>query len=459
MNRATLATGTIAAGLSIAAAPASAQPMNPIPGRPGLDPALSESPPYSCVVNYYVDGTNGNDANSGSKTAPWKTIQNADNGYSHTPQAGECVNVLPGDYPVTSSLIMAHGGNSNAATGFVVYRSTVPQAAHLVAEQGLTSDMILLWAPYVIVDGFNIDGNHALTSGHGIDGCANGGQPGNIAHHFIALNNMIHDMGGAGLSTCTADFISWQHNVIYNTSATNPYQVSAIDIWQPKALARGSYKQTPWDNVAFGLVIGYNKVFSNGEGPSIPSPHTDGNAIIVDTTYGSNQCPTCGTPYPGNTLVLGNVAYNNGGAGVHVFLSSNVTIANNTVYKNYQDPLNPGTLRGEINNAGSGNINWINNIGYAVAVQGVPAGASPCVSYPLGAFGDSGTWTQNDCFGAAVVSDANSYINPQTNLVGVDPKLLNPAAYKLRLLPGSPDFKTGQPENYLPSPKPDIGAH
>jgi parallel beta-helix repeat protein len=463
LKTAMLGTGTFAAGVSLLASSAVAQPMNPIAGKPGIDPALSQSPPYSCAVNYYVDGVNGNDSNPGSQSAPWKTIQNADNGYPNTPRAGECVNVLPGDYRLTSTIIMAHGGNSNAATGFVVYRSTVPQAAHLIAEPGIQSgangDLIMIWAPYIIVDGFNIDGNHSLTSGAGIDGCANGGQPGNIAHHFAAFNNKIHDMGGAGLSTCTADFISWQHNAIFRTSGTNGYQQSGVDVWQPKTLAPGSYTPTPWDNVAFGIVVGYNKVFDNGEGPDIPSPHTDGNGIIIDTTLGSNQCPTCGTPYGGNTLVLGNTAFNNGGGGVHVFLSSNVTIANNTVYLNYQDTQNPGTARGELSNGGSENINWVNNIAFAVPGQGVLQYASPCVTFPVNEFGDSGAWTQNVCYGAAVISDANSYIDPLTNLIGVNPEMVDPALYQFHLLRGSPAFKTGQPENYLPNQTPNIGAY
>jgi hypothetical protein len=112
-----------------------------------------------------------------------------------------------------------------------------------------------------------------------------------------------------------------------------------------------------------------------------------------------------------------------------------------------------------LSNVGSANINWINNIGFAVTGNGVLANASPCVSFPVNAFGDSGTWTQNDCYGAAVQSDPNSYIDPKTNLVYVNPKLINPVAYKFRLLPGSPDYQTGQPEPYLPVAKPDIGAH
>src|ERR1700722_20003413 len=80
---------------------------------PGLSPALSASPPYSCVTNFYVDGVNGNDSNPGTQSAPWRTIQSADNGSSHTPSAGECVNVLPGTYTLSQTVVFSHGGNSN----------------------------------------------------------------------------------------------------------------------------------------------------------------------------------------------------------------------------------------------------------------------------------------------------------------------------------------------------------
>jgi hypothetical protein len=303
---------------------------------PGVSATLSSSPPYHCVTNFYVDAIKGNDSDPGTQEKPWKTIQNADNGYPNVPTAGECVNVLPGTYPLTRTLILGHGGNRGSATGYVVYRSTVPQGAHLIAENGIAregnGDLIMLYAPYIIVDGFEVDGNKNLTPGHGIDGCAGGGGPLAIAHHVIVVNNIIHDMGGAGLSSCTAEYILWRNNVVYNTSSTSPWQTSGLGVWKPQALAPGSYSPADWDKIEYRIEIAYNIARNNGEGPSIPGDHTDGNGIIIDTTMGSAQCPTCATPYPGKILVLGNLSYDNGGGGIHIFLSKDVTVANNTVY-------------------------------------------------------------------------------------------------------------------------------
>lgn len=431
---------------------------------PGLSPALSAKPPYECVVNRYVDATHGNDANPGTAELPWATIQNADNGWPNTPVAGECINVAPGTYKFSKSMIVAHGGNSNTPTGYVVYRSIVPQAARIVAADGImdtaNGDMIMLWAPYVIFDGFEIDGA-GLTSGHGIDGCANGGQPFNIAHHFMALNNVIHDVGGSGLSTCTADFVAWIHNVVYNTSGTNQWQTSGINVWQPKALAAETYQPTAADVVTFGITIAYNISHNNGEGPAIPAPHTDGNGIIIDTTLGSFECPTCGTPYPGKILVLGNLSHSNGGSGIHVFLSKNVFVYNNTVYNNYRDPLNPGTARGDLSNGGSENVVWYNNLAISVREAGPLGTNRPIMSYPVnGKFEDSGIWKNNLAFGASVVSTPASHVDPGINLIGVDPELGNPAGGNFVPSATSPVIGVGRRTPFSPAGKlVNIGAY
>jgi parallel beta-helix repeat protein len=427
--------------------------------KPGLSRALSASPPYTCVTNYYVDGVYGDDGNPGTQSKPWKTIQNADNGYPNRPTPGECVNVLPGIYRLRAPIILGHGGNSNTPTGYVVYRSTVPQGAHIVAASTLGGgDLIMLTTPYIVIDGFNIDGNGVKTSGSGIGGCAGGGGRYNIAHHFVAINNIIHDMGGAGLASCTAEYITWAHNVVYNTSSTNLYQVSGIDLGIPAVLPAGSYSATAGDDTRYHIVIAYNIAYNNSEGPAIPPPHTDGNGIIIDTTLGSSTCSTCGTAYPSQILVLGNLAYGNGGGGIHVFLSQNVTVANNTVYNNYRDVLNPGTPRGELSNGGSENITWINNIAIAVPGSGVLAGSEPITTFPIKGFPDSGIWAKNISFGAPVTSDPTSYVNPAANLIGVNPQLRNPAGGNFVPLAGSPALGAGQAESYIPSLAPNIGA-
>jgi hypothetical protein len=430
---------------------------------PGVSAALSASPPYSCLINRYVDGVTGNDAYQGTRDQPWKTIQNADNWGNNTPVAGECVNVLPGSYALTKTVILHNGGNANAATGYVIYRSVVPRAAHLIAAPEIAGanngDLLAVWAPYIIIDGFDVDGGDAHTSGHGIDGCVGGGGSSNIAHHFVVINNVVHGMGGSGLSSCSADHIVWRNNVVYGTSSANRYQVSGINVWEPKVIAAGTFKPTAWDNGAFGIEILYNVVHDNVEGPSVPSPHTDGNGIIIDTTFGGSKCPDCGTAYPGRILVMGNVSYNNGGAGISVFLSKDVTIANNTTYNNYLDEANPATLRGELSNGGSSNTTWVNNIAIAVRGSGVRARNSAVVTWPMpGGFQDSATWTRNIVLGD-VHADETSKVGADTNMIGVDPKLKDPAGGEFAPLPDSPAIRAGTPDTYLRSGTPNIGAN
>ena len=61
---------------------------------------------------------------------------------------------------------------------------------------------------------------------------------------------------------------------------------------------------------------------------------TDGNGIVVDDTINSQQPTGNNQLYSGTILVENNLCYNNGGQGVHYFQSENVTIRNNTLYRN-----------------------------------------------------------------------------------------------------------------------------
>ena len=67
--------------------------------------------------------------------------------------------------------------------------------------------------------------------------------------------------------------------------------------------------------------------------------------------------------------------YNNGGGGVHIFASDNVTAANNSVYNNYLDPHNSGAARAGIDTNDSYGDTILNNL-----VVGMPLapGAGGC---------------------------------------------------------------------------------
>src|SRR5262249_11811550 len=137
---------------------------------------------------------------------------------------------------------------------------------------------------------------------------------------------------------------------------------------------------------------------------------TDGNGIIIDTF--SNAGST-NVDYPYQTLVAFNVTHHNGGGGVHIFLSSHVTVANNSAYDNQLDPYNQGTYRPKIgaNNdpltslAGPDNV-FINNIAFAVVGSGYLAYNS---AFSVGGTGHDGSFQNNIALGDVVMYNGNVF--------------------------------------------------
>ena len=182
--------------------------------------------------------------------------------------------------------------------------------------------------------------------------------------------------------------------------------------------------------------------------PGNPEPsHSDGNGIIIDD-FRNSQSSNSASNYVFNTLVENNLAYGNGGKGIHIFLSDNVTIRNNAAYWNNCDELNPATWRGELSNVlGSNNI-WVNNIGIAnLAINGSNTG--------IGEFDSTNcVWFNNITFNgvpgerSVSTSKKNPSLttdSPYCNIFGADPLLANPdgSAASFRPKSGSPAFNAG----------------
>jgi serralysin len=124
------------------------------------------------------------------------------------------------------------------------------------------------------------------------------------------------------------------------------------------------------DTEPFHIEIANNIVYNNRETNIIPGPHSDGNGIIIDDWLDTQEPPYTAYPYQG--LVQSNLVTGNGGKGIQVYLSANVTVANNTVFGNNLDVLINGIWRGELNNAASHTISWINNIAWSQPIPGDP---------------------------------------------------------------------------------------
>src|SRR6185437_14111837 len=136
-----------------------------MPEVPGPSQALHAAPFYRCLRNFYV-APNGRENNPGSEAQPWLTIQRAD---TSARRGGDCINVASGTYK--ANVLVQHGGSEPTPTGYVVYRCQVLGACHVLAPQAGHLWGFKSGGNFVVVDGFEIDGNAALQPGGIADAC------------------------------------------------------------------------------------------------------------------------------------------------------------------------------------------------------------------------------------------------------------------------------------------------
>jgi serralysin len=436
------------------------------PAASNLPAATQAAPYYSCVTNWYVDAVKGSNSNPGtSVSAAFRTIGKA-TWQNAKLAAGGCVNVAPGTYNEFVWLWNSanQGGSANSPTGFVVLRSSTPLAAKIVGPSTNGYSVVNLPASFAVVDGFDVssgDGGHCIDGGYNYTT--------NHAHHLIVINNHVHNCGGSGISTAGGDYYTIVGNTSNNNAATNGYQTSGISIFEPiNANALPGYTPNALDlSYYYHNVISNNISYVNVETFSCSAYgmgagcHTDGNGIIMDCF----DCNGVGV-YNWQTLIVGNLVYGNGGWGIEVGRSSNVTVANNTSYGNYTDVNNNGTARGELGNAGGSNTIWVNNIAWAVPAAGI-------LSHNV-TLSDFGTITisgitydvtpsnviwNNDIYNGAGVSPwGGSTISTTTNF-NENPGLVSVGSGNFSLLSSSPAQGKGLPEGFLSSATPDIGAY
>jgi len=417
------------------------------------------TPPYVCLRTFFVDDSGGQDGpDRGSRTKSWRSLQWAND--VGILRGGDCVCVAPGIYAPgpSGTLWLNHGGAMNSPTGYVTFVSVVPQGAKILAKMG-SYNVVAVQSPYIVIDGFEIDGNQEHAAGSGID------DEGGAGHHIMVLNNLIHGLGGSGIQINDTDYVTVKNNVTYGNASTNQYQMSGISIYQPQAVT--NFTETAADNTTFHIIVANNVSYDNVEAYSCgnnPGCHTDGNGIIIDTTLNTSR--KGGAPYPHWILVQGNVLFENGGKGIQVSLSSNVRVVNNTSYNNNLDLENNGTWRGELNNALSYDVQWINNITWSFPVQndirrhncavnqGTIPGYSDSAVVCLGNITYNG---HNDDPSARFPTSEQLRLFKTQNKIGIDPKLTDPSGADFRPVTGSPAIAGAVPPPNEPSASPEVG--
>ncbi|SFC74014.1 DUF4082 domain-containing protein [Tropicimonas isoalkanivorans] len=287
------------------------------------------------MTTYYV-AKDGSDSADGSSSSPWKTINHA---MASNLRPGDEVVVRPGTY--TEEVWVTKNG---AEDNYITLRSEVPGEALIRPPNG-TITTVNIHANYFEIDGFDVVGG---------TGPAILGQE---AHHIIVRNNIAHDSGGSGIAMYLSEFQLIENNLVYGNAGTSGYHTSGIAI-NSNINISGDTTTT-----GFRTIVRNNISHDNTETDAISGYHTDGNGIIIDWFRNDGM----GYPaYDYPTLVENNLVYQNGGKGIQVFMSDNVTVRNNTAYHNNQDLQIPGIERGEITiTQTAANAVVVNNIAVA----------------------------------------------------------------------------------------------
>ncbi|MGD0914120.1 MAG: choice-of-anchor Q domain-containing protein [Terracidiphilus sp.] len=453
-----------AGDLSPASATASA---STLPARTVPNPVYIQ-PFYSCVTNYYVSKA-GSASGDGSRAKPWNFIGAAIDflvakGGTH---GGVCINVGPGTYTEAVNG-GALSGSADTPTGYFVLRSETHHGAVIQLTPGspdYTYGIHFDNAKFVVIDGFEVVGNNSPpdVDGSGIEvmGNASGGGatycPATTqTHHIRIFNNISHGWGGSGIGTVCTDYFDVEGNVVYATSNTSKWGVSAINTYEPLALDANSWSASTMDiaSAQFHFIIRDNVSYDSAEVNIGPNPHYDGNGIQLDTynAYPDNSYH----PYQQKTLVENNLSFDNGGGGIVTGGpgASYITISNNTTFNNFLDAQNPIGGGGDISISGSESCHdnvVVNNI----AVANTAANPNN-VAFTDASFGRSGTLNTNELWlnnisyngtgGQASLHLSNTTATitaANGNILGADPMFVNPSSGDFTLRAASPAINAG----------------
>lgn len=348
------------------------------------------------ATNYYVSSMIGNDANQGtSQQHPFKTLQKAANQV----QAGDNVYVMNGTYTNSDNepgfyqsqvVFMMHSGTPQAWITFEALEGHHPliviQQAfgiRIVAAEPFHTNGTLA---YIRIKNLKVVGNslqiplcEALNqprscnqhegdvnwnyNGSGISiGSENRyAENGNVVHHVEVINCDVSNCAAAGISAYRCDYVTITQCKVYNNGSKSTFGSSGIHIYNPR-----NTNTVASDNLSNHFIISRNEVFNNrNEVPFFNGKkckgYTDGNGIIIDD---ANNTQSNKEQFIGGILIENNVIYENGGSGMTIFQSDNVTIRNNSTYKNCQ--FTPDRKkRAEMLVVQANNIQITNNIFYA----------------------------------------------------------------------------------------------
>jgi parallel beta-helix repeat protein len=388
----------------------------------------------------------GSDSSDGlSPAKAFRSLQNA----TDQTQPGDTVLVMNGTYtqaePTWNVMNITRSGRADAWIAYKAFPGHTPKIK-VRNWTGINVD----GAAYILIEGFTLEGNrdevsldYALSQKNNLNNPITSGNcmgvvpkyqsnPELRSHHVIIRKNTVSKCPGGGIYTTRADYIRVEDNVIWGNAYYSPYANSGLSLYQNRDVANYTgAKMFIRRNVIYGNKNFVPFYFSNDN----PDQRviTDGNGIIIDDTRNTQSfVGSRGTPYKGRTFIANNIVYENGARGIHVFLSDNITIVNNTTYQNSSNPATPD---GEITTIWASNVKVYNNILYVRSDR--PANTR------IGTPENPSDKTTQIFDYNLVFSGTGFDTNKPNNIIGKNPNFVNAAAKNFSLQSNSPAIDAG----------------
>jgi hypothetical protein len=289
---------------------------------------------------YYVDGVNGNDANAGTVSAPWRTINKA---WQTVATTGSTINVRAGTYSGQVNLTNRTSSSSNPIT-VRAYPGESVKLTHTVAEYPA---VFVSNSTGVRIQGFEITGSRG--DGIKVANAADVEIVGNSIHDNAMQGVLVGGSGSSGL-TYSKNVQLWGNRFYRNggywPGGSTYYQVGTHSIYygnttsNTDGIRHGAVGGVIANNLFFDQPYGFHiQVGSQNDGLIITS-NTFDNAYQPDTRAGNavqiyaenNAFATK------NVVVTNNIIVNNANRGVH---GAGPTLTGNVVRYNlaFDNPL------------------------------------------------------------------------------------------------------------------------
>ena len=295
----------------------------------------------SFATDYYIrtDGNDNNTGKSNTSNGAWKSIANKVGSLN----PGDVLWIADGTYIENEiKLINKTGSDANR----IVIRAINSKAAKISSTSAYNAINITNCIGVTVQDleVFFPSGSTNIYFGILTEEC----------DYVTIKNNTVYNAGCSGIQPNLSDNILVEGNTVYNCATRNSVNGSGISVYHPKVKSSSLS--------GFGIIVRNNISYNNN--CTVPDKYgniTDGNGIIIDD-FKNEQGGGQDGGYSKGALVENNICYNNGGRGIHVFSSDNVTVRNNTVWHNSYTLNARNVYSGDLSMDGGVNCKFVNNI-------------------------------------------------------------------------------------------------